>query len=166
MKQQWKWDLIVWSVVRPRTRAAAYLGIPFEELDQVGRLAAVEAERSWDPAGGRSLSSWVYLQVGFALGKYLRQMGRRMTDDDEPGEDQESDLEAAVLVRSALDYLQARLQPGEWNLLWMRHVEGRDIAEIAEHCGIQQGAAKVRLHRAKTQAVTILEAAGIDRGNG
>ena len=164
MKQQWKWDLIVWSVVRSRTKAAAYLGIPFEELDQVGRLAAFEAEQSWDQSRGRSLSSWVYLQVGFALGKYLRQMGRRMVDDDEPGEDQ--DLEASVLVKSALGYLQAKLQPGEWNLLWMRHVEGRDITEIAEHCGIQQGAAKVRLHRAKTQAVTILEAAGIDRVNG
>lgn len=72
----YEWFPIVWSVMKPRLRAASHLGISREDLEGVGSMAALEAEVSWEPDGGRALSSWVYMNVEFAIRKQMSKVAR------------------------------------------------------------------------------------------
>jgi len=163
--QAYKWDQIIWELVSRRTSAATYLGVSCEEMHQVGRLAAVEADRSWRADGGRCRSSWVYQQVHFQLGDYLRSMGQRVAESWDEA-DEEIDMSTVVLVRRSMEYLRAQLPDAEWTLLWMKHAEGRDCREIADVCGVSQGAVWTRLCRARKSAVRILAGSGIAVGHG
>jgi RNA polymerase sigma-70 factor (ECF subfamily) len=55
-------------------------------------------------------------------------------------EDERAVIEA---VRAAVD----QLPPGTRDVVRMHKLEGRSMAEVAEHLGIKEGAARVRAHR-------------------
>ena len=153
-------DRLISSIIYPRLRAANYLGLELEELQAVAALAVAEAEATWSPAGGAQLTSWVYRKVQSRVLDAMAKAGRELAMDleDAPGDDESP--EARVLVREAFDYLQARLDPGDLRLLWFAHVEGYSGAELADMWGVTQGNLRVRLHRARNSAVTILAAQG------
>lgn len=163
----YEWSRIVWRVMKPRMRAAVHLGIFHEDLEVVGAVAALEAEASWEPDGGRTMSSWVYLNVEFAIRNHLAKVGREfareLSDDDMDtyptgGQRRLSeDPETRVLVSEALGYLQARLTQSEWWLLWMFHGEGYSCKEMAKELGLSYGRIRNKLSEARQHAVTILE---------
>jgi DNA-directed RNA polymerase specialized sigma24 family protein len=129
-------------------------GLPPEELMSVGRVAAMEAERSWEPGGGRSLSSWIYLNVEVSVRRALVSAGRYAAEEDEPA-DHEPEPEARYLIREALDYLEARLPREDWVLLWLHHAEGQNCSELAHTWGIGHAAMRQRISRARRKAVTL-----------
>jgi len=153
-----EWSRVVWAVLRPRYRAARRLGLHRDELESLAGMAAVEAELSWVPDGGRSLSSWVYLCVEFAVRKRLAKVAREFADDemDEWVMDPDEGPEARVVVSEALVYLQARLTQAEWWLLWMYHGEGYSAKELSKQLGLAYGTVRNQLSAARRNAMTIL----------
>lgn len=155
----YEWVRIVWKVMKPRLRAASHLGISREELESIGAMAALEAELSWEPEGGRVLSSWVYMHVEFAIRKRLAKVAREFADDEMDGwvESGDQDPETRVLVAEALAYLQAQLTQAEWWLLWMFHGEGYSAKDLSKKLGLSHGTVRNQLSAARRHAVTILE---------
>lgn len=152
------WDRLVGSIVWPRARASALFGLPPEELMQVGRLAAWEAVGSWDRSGARTLPSWIYLHVVFAVNRALAEAGRHAAEDgdaDPFDDDEEEDLDARYLICEALEYMEARLPREDWVLLWLHHAEGWTCCELAERWGIKPNAMRQRIFKAKRRAVTL-----------
>lgn len=156
------WSRIVWKVLAPRMRSAAHLGISKDELEGLGNLAAAEAELSWEPDGGRCLSSWVYMNVEFTIRRRMAKVAREFADDEM--EDwvmtPEADPGARVVVAEALVYLQARLTQAEWWLLWMYHGEGYTAKELAKKLGLAYGTVRNQLSAARRHAMTLLDARG------
>lgn len=152
------WTRIVQAIVAPRARAASYLGIGVEELESLGAVAAVEAELSWDPTGGRSLSSWVYLNVEWVIRRRMARIAREFADEDldEWAEDPDPDPEARTIVWEALGYLQAQLSGAQWWLLWMFHGQGYTSQELASRLGLADGTVRNRLSDARKKAMTLL----------
>lgn len=153
----YEWSRIVWQVMKPRRRAAAHLGISHSELESIGAMAALEAEISWEPDGGRSMSSWVWLNVEYAIRKRLAKVAREFAEEDMDAwvcEDQ--DLETRVLVSEALVYLQAQLSHAEWWLLWMFHGEGYSAKELSKELQLSYGTVRNQLCAARNHAMTIL----------
>jgi RNA polymerase sigma-70 factor (ECF subfamily) len=52
-----------------------------------------------------------------------------------------------------------RLHPGHQKVLWLADVEGRNLKEIAQVLGVSEGAAKIRLHRARKKLRVLLKGA-------
>jgi DNA-directed RNA polymerase specialized sigma24 family protein len=165
----YRWDRVIGSIVAGRTRAAALLGVELDDLMAAGRMSAHAAEESWDPEGGRTVASWVWLQVNYDLGKLLERAGRQL-DCTDPGGDEvdastviavEVDASTVIAVKRALDYLQARLPSLEWTMLWMRHAEGWQSREIAEQLGLSPNAARIKMCRLRKKSETILRLAGM-----
>jgi len=155
------WDRIIGSIVYKRVRAASRLGVTLEDLMSIGRMSALEAESSWDPEGGRTMSSWIYLQVNWDIARTLERAGREMFFEL-PDTDAEYDaLDAAMLIRESLDYLKAHLSDPDWSILWLRHAEGRSPAELVKMLNSSSRAIEKRLERAKNRAVGILTAHAI-----
>jgi RNA polymerase sigma factor (sigma-70 family) len=153
------YDRIIRSIIYRRQRAASYLGLGLDDLHAVANLAVVEAEQTWRPDGGAQISSWVYRKVRTRVQEALAAAGRELAHDVEySGAD--DDMEAQILVREALEYLQARISPDDWRLLWFRHVEGYGGQELADMWGLTYGGLRVKLHVAKNRALTILDAHG------
>jgi len=153
----YKWDRIIGSIVWQRIRAAYSLGIDANELKAIGRAAAVKAEMTWRPDGGAALSTHIWTAVHGAVNKAMAQAGRELVEDCEDwGDEAAEDLDSVVLIRESLDYLKARLPSLEWTMLWMRHAEGRWPQEIARELDIDYGVIRMRISRARKNAVTIL----------
>lgn len=142
----------------PRARAAGYLGIGVEELESLGVVAAVEAEASWRPDGGRSLASWVYLHVDWAIRRRMSRIAREFAEEDleELAEDPSPDPETRVLVSEALQYLRARLSQSQWWLLWMFHGEGYTAKELSIELGVSHGTVRNKIVQARKKAMTLL----------
>ena len=159
------WSGLINAILAPRLRAASYLGISGEELQSLAAVTALEAELSWEPDGGRSITSWVWLHVEFVVRRRLARAARefaRESADEEIGEwataDGE-DPETAVLVSEALTYLQAELSQADWWLLWMFHGQGYSAKELAAKLSVSYGRLRNKLSAARQRAVTILELA-------
>jgi DNA-directed RNA polymerase specialized sigma24 family protein len=119
----------------------------------IGRCAAYEAELSWEPEGGRSLKSWVALNVQFDVQRALVKSGQEMASDIEPPD--EEDLETVILVHEALDYLRAKLRDEEWTALWLYHAEGWTCAEMGKKMGISTHGVHCLLSRTRKKAERI-----------
>lgn len=153
----YRWDPIIRSIAHKRASVADNLGIDIDEMLAVGRVAARDAEESWDPEGGRSLRSWIYLQVDWDLGDLFRREVRQLAEelnDEELLDD--LDVETVVLVRQALECLQAHLPRLDFVVLWLAHAEGWTCREIAEAYGLRINAVEQKLSRARKKAVRIL----------
>ena len=76
-----------------------------------------------------------------------------------------ADTAERVALRSALAAALARLSPAIRETFVLRHVEQWSIEEIAELLGLSESAVKMRLHRARLQLQTWLEADGVASEN-
>jgi len=154
----YKWDRIIHSIVNGCRRRAAYLGADMDDLLQVGRIAALTAERTWAPEHGRSEPSWVHYMVSCEVSKHLRALGYRVTSelDDEYSHGPAEEADARLLARSALQVLRASLPEPMWAALWLRHAEGADVDDIARQFGTSNAAIRSRLTYARGRCLTIL----------
>jgi DNA-directed RNA polymerase specialized sigma24 family protein len=138
---------------------AAKLCLEYDELMSVGLEAAVAAENSWiSYPQGKSLSSWVYLKVGYAIQKELFKTARWLTDeesDDWP--DYCSTPETRMVVSDALKYLEAKLTKAEWWLLLMYYGEGYTPRELSEKLHLSYGRVRNKLSETRFRAVTLLQ---------
>lgn len=159
MERTYQWDRIIGSIVGPRVRVAEHLGSDRDDLLQVGRVAALEAEASWTPEGGRSLPSWVYYRVACAVRDYLRGLGTRVMSayaDDVLVGPLDYGSDARAIARNALDVLRASLPEPMWAALWLRHAEGAELDEVAQYFGVSHAAIRQRLTYARNRSLTIL----------
>ena len=154
----YEWERMIGSIVFRRARSALRLGVSTDDLLSVGRLAAIEAVESWEPEGGRTLASWVYLPVEFDVMRVIRRAAKELAADSHDWEydDDSQDLDAVVLLRRSLGHLRARLPSLDWAMLWLAHAEGWSCAEIARDYDMTATAVWQRLSRARRKAVRIL----------
>jgi RNA polymerase sigma factor (sigma-70 family) len=159
----YEYDSIINWIVCSRSVVAEQIGMHRDELMAVGRLSAVQAVDSWEPDGGRTLASWVRLNVRWDICSAIYHESVRFARElrDEDYEIDEGDLDTAVLVRQSLDLLQAKLSSLDWTILWMAYAEGRKYSEIADDLGISGVAMRQKMSRARKKVVTILGAHGI-----
>lgn len=154
--------LLVRSIAYRRAHAASYLGIPVDELISVGVVAALEAEQTWNPRRGRTLTSWVYIRAQWAIQDRLGKVAREFHDLDGWESDcpdlQSMGVETRVLISEALEYLQAELTRAEWWLLWMYHGQGYSARDLSAAVGLSYGTVRNNLSKARARAVTILGA--------
>jgi DNA-directed RNA polymerase specialized sigma24 family protein len=153
---KWVWEGLVRSIVMPRSGIADRLGVGVEDLLAGARLAAVEADLSWDPQGGRSRSSWVYLEVGYYVSTALsRAQPLAPFIDVRHATDTEKQLQA----RQVLQTLAAHLAVADWDLLWSHYVRGVSALQLAQEQGVSHGAMRVRICRVRKTAVTLAQLA-------
>ena len=113
----------------------------------------------FDQSRGR-FTSWLFTIVRNKSADIARRSARRPAEPisaalDHPDQDAESPTDslerktAIDSVRAALDELKSRTTPDNYRLLHMRHVEGRDVADVAEELGISPSQVWAREHRLK-----------------
>lgn len=155
MTAEYEWDRMISSIIYGRVRSAYRLGITIDDLRSGGRLSAVEAERTWRPDGGRSLSSWIFMHVCWGVGAMLRDAAHQFADAlAEEDHESDFDLDSVYLIREAIGYLRADLADSDWELIWLHCAEGRTSAEISAECGIGHAAVRKRIERIRKRAVT------------
>lgn len=158
----YEYERLISAQVAKRVRSAALVGLSVDEMMAVGRLASVEAVDSWDPDGGRSLDSWVWLNVQWDLSESMRQAVRQFTEElHSEHQDEEYDLDTVITIRQAMDILKAELPDPQWSILWLHHAEGRSCRDISADLGISQPATWQQLSRLRRKAVRILRANSI-----
>ena len=124
----------------------------------------------FDQSRGR-FTSWLYAIVRNKATDIVRRQARRPAEPitaavDQPDRDAESPADslernAAIdSVRAALDTLRLRTTPDNYRLLHMRHVEGRDVADVAEALGITPSQVWAREHRLKGKLKKMLSKPG------
>ena len=156
------WDSVIGSIVYPRLASAVRFGVTRDDLFSVGRVAAVEAERSWSTDGGRSLRSWVYLNVSWGIADYLKhEFSRNSAEfcngdlvDMLPSDSQ--GVDSTVLISQALDFLRAELSDSDWSVLWLRHAEGCSVSDIAADLGLNRRETYEKLRTAKNKSHKIM----------
>ncbi|MBI5445072.1 MAG: RNA polymerase sigma factor [Deltaproteobacteria bacterium] len=91
---------------------------------------------------------------------------RFRADEGEPEALQLPDPAPTVLQMAEQEEMSActqkyldRLNPGHRQVLWLSDAEGRSAKEIAQLLGISEGAAKIRLHRARENLRALLKGA-------
>jgi RNA polymerase sigma-70 factor, ECF subfamily len=113
----------------------------------------------YDRSRGR-FSSWLFAIVRNKATDIVRRQARRSAEpitaaQDHPDRNVENPSErlertAAIdSVRAALNELKSSTTPDNYRLLHMRHVEGRDVADVAEALGITPSQVWAREHRLK-----------------
>ena len=164
-----QYERVLNSLVNAACDRAARVGVGRDELLSAALCSATQAEERWDPERGRSLPSWIWINVKFDLGKLIakeeRAFALQLRLDRDLGEPPD-EFEANCLMRDALRYLRARLAHPDWTALWMRLAEGHSCAEIADACGITLSAARKRVERSRRRAVAVLVEGSIDRAGG
>jgi len=113
----------------------------------------------FDQSRGR-FTSWLFTIVRNKAADIARRSARRPAEPisaavDQADQDAESptdslERKAAIdSVRAALDKLKFGTSPENYRLLHMRHIEGRDVADVAEELGISPSQVWAREHRLK-----------------
>ena len=107
--------------------------------------------------GDAQLSTWLYRITANCAATHMRKRGRnqhvdlddlRQVADDRPEIDPSARADASML-RQRVDEALAELPEGLREVVVLRDVYDMPHEEIAEALGISEGAAKVRLHRAR-----------------
>ncbi|MGH8961319.1 MAG: RNA polymerase sigma factor [Jatrophihabitantaceae bacterium] len=125
-------------------------------------LAAMDARMRVVPHASGSALPWLYGIAGNVLRAHLRRTTRR----EGTGHDQTMDWDAvdsrvdAEAKRAQLRAALGQLTPGERELLLLVAWEGLTPAEAARALGINQVAARSRLHRARQRAQQSLATSG------
>lgn len=125
-----------------------------EDAAQEAFVSAYQALARFD--AGRPFGPWILKIAANQALKKLR--GRRpmvpIEEADMPaGESQEKSADGADAVRRSL----AALEPADRAILALHYEERLKLAEIAAALGIREGAAKVRLFRARTRLMEFIE---------
>jgi DNA-directed RNA polymerase specialized sigma24 family protein len=157
----YQWDRVVASIAYGRARAASRLGLSIDDLMSAGRMAAFQAEQTWDPGRGTKLSSWIYAKVSFALSDTLHRgcvaaNAKEAVANEPAAAFEEAKQDTVMMLRNAITYLRAELSDSDWTMLWLRYAEGYQPAELARMYGMTLDAVKSKTYRAATRAVTKL----------
>ncbi len=125
----------------------------------------IRAARSLGNFEGRSsLKTWLYAIAGNVVVDYLRKPAQRqhIVDLDEAAELEDDDL--AVDERMVIDEMNACVRqvidslPADYRTALILHdLEDMDGAQTAEVLGLSQGAARVRIHRARARLKAALQ---------
>ncbi|MEM7119458.1 MAG: sigma-70 family RNA polymerase sigma factor [Chloroflexota bacterium] len=108
--------------------------------------------------GRSSFKTWIYRIAINTSQNEIRRRSRRAQEADTAVEDMaeylpsNTSLEATILARQQRHLLQqsmASLRPEEYEVLYLKDVEERPYAEIAEQLNISLSAAKMRVQRAR-----------------
>ena len=108
--------------------------------------------------GRSSFKTWIYRIAINTAQNEIRRRSRRAQEADTAVEDMaeylpsNTSLEATILARQQRYLLQqamASLRPEEYEVLYLKDVEERPYAEIAEQLNISLSAAKMRVQRAR-----------------
>jgi RNA polymerase sigma-70 factor (ECF subfamily) len=81
--------------------------------------------------------------------------GIGLRDDAPTGFQMAAQNEMSACTRNYVEMLK----PSQRRVLHLHDVEGRDLVEIAAALGVSEGAAKIRLHRARKKLKTLLDGA-------
>ncbi len=97
-----------------------------------------------------SLTGWLYTSARFAAAKVVRSEHRRRGREEEfMREPTEATPEANwEQIRPALDEMMHELDETDREAILLRYFESRPYAEIAERCGLNENAARMRVDRA------------------
>jgi RNA polymerase sigma-70 factor (ECF subfamily) len=106
-----------------------------------------------------AFETWMHRIVANCAMTFLRKKGRfgdvmREDAPDLPVEDRGQEL---TVERDELARGLAKLPPGQRTVLLLKDVYGLSAREIAQELGIQEGAVKVRVHRARRKLKELLE---------
>lgn len=148
-----------------------------EELTQETFLKAFTHLRSFDP--GYKFSNWILRIAHNAAIDAVRRRGPQEVSLDEPGEREESKLDAWLvdpksgagaetverqdvgrLLRTAMD----RLRPEYRQAVVLRYQQELSYEEIGEITGWPVGTIKSHLHRARTEMAEFLRGCGLSAG--
>ena len=108
--------------------------------------------------GRSSFKTWIYRIAINTSQNEIRRRSRRAQEAETAVEDMaeylpsNNSLEATILARQQRNLLQqamASLRPEEYEVLYLKDVEERPYAEIAEQLNISLSAAKMRVQRAR-----------------
>ncbi|MGE3618969.1 MAG: RNA polymerase sigma factor [Acidimicrobiia bacterium] len=126
-----------------------------EEIVQQAFTRAWQAAASFDPA--RPLGPWLAtITSRTAIDAYRRRTIPVVPLDEGVGAPSAADLAEDLArvwdLRRAVD----ELSPAHRDLLRMVHLEGRELAEVAEQLGLPLGTVKSRLHRARAALAAAL----------
>jgi RNA polymerase sigma-70 factor, ECF subfamily len=151
-----------------RVLALAYrvVGDPHEAED-VAQESYVRIFRSLERFREESrFETWMYRIVTNTALNHLRSRGRfpaLARDEDVPEVASPERFEDAATDRDELDRALAKLPPSQRIPLVLKDVYGLPVKDIARELGIEEGAVKVRLHRARRRMLELLaEGAGDD----
>lgn len=134
-----------------------------EDIAQDTFLRVWRNARSFDPRLSAA-STWILtIARNLALTHLSRASQRREVNDDAAAAQAPCSTPSPHQAlerkqqRARLEAALERLAPAERSILAASYVEGLDLASIARIEDCSQGAAKVRLHRARTKLKRILE---------
>lgn len=148
-----------------------------EELTQEAFLKAFTRLRSFDPA--YKFSNWILRIAHNAAIDAMRRRGPQEVSFDDPGEREESRLDAWLVDPASGDaaarleqqdvgrLLQAamdRLRPEYRQVVVLRYQEDLGYEEIAEVTGLPVGTIKSHLHRARAEMAGFLRERGVGPG--
>lgn len=148
-----------------------------EDAADVAQEAYIKVVRSIGSfRGDAKFSTWLYrVTANAAITSLRRSASRRLDDPMEPedwerlpgpaSEDPAIHLERREL-RDRLDKALATLPPGYRTVVVMKDVYGLSLAEVGEHLNISEGAAKVRLFRARQKLRAMLHGNGAEASVG
>ena len=116
-------------------------------------------EFDFDQTRGR-FTSWLYTVVRNKATDIVRRQVRRSAEPitaalDHPDDASQTPGDALARktaiesVRTALGKLKSRTTPENYRLLHMRHIEGREVADVAQRLGISPSQVWAREHRLK-----------------
>ena len=110
--------------------------------------------------------TWMHRIVTNTAFNQMRRRGRfgALVEEEEPLEVPVPDTsELQATLRDELERALARLPEGQRTVLLLKDVYDLSCREIGEEIGIQEGAVKVRLHRARKRLREILSEEGEER---
>ena len=107
-----------------------------------------------------AFETWMYRIVTNCAMSHLRRRGRFgdvFKDDEQPETPTPDRAQEITVQRDDLARGLATLPAGQRSVLLLKDVYGLSVREIAQEVGIEEGAVKVRLHRARKRLKEMLE---------
>ena len=107
-----------------------------------------------------AFDTWMYRIVTNCAMSHLRRRGRfgeLLRDEEGPDLPTPDRAQELAVQRDDLARGLAALPPGQRTVLLLKDVYGLSVREIAQEVGIEEGAVKVRVHRARRKLKVLLE---------
>lgn len=120
----------------------------YEEVEAEARLAAVQAEATFDPSQGVPFAAYLYMRVmGSAIARYRREWSQGLRLSSESVLEAGGGLveeESSIFMKIDLSWALERLAAADRWLIQCLYFEGKSGAEVALGLGITQQAVSKR----------------------